>query len=269
MGLSCGGKCSMFFLILINTLFLLFGVALLVIGIVMHVNAGVLRDTEIMTLLTKVSLNGVSMATLVSSLSVFSICLGCFIIVVAGLGAFGACCKVRCMLVVYAIIILLLLLAEIAIVALWAAMKNKAESVVKTEMTNVLNQYAGPASTDEVSVGWNLLFIGMDCCGVVGPKSNSNEFNSTKWTPRLYSIPYSCCKEATTANYASGSNANCQNLVDSTYRSTGCYDSIYNWFSQYSTAAIVIAVIILVIEFFGVIFAFVLCRGIGKDGMVV
>lgn len=269
MGLSCGGKCSMFFLILINTLFLLFGLALLVIGIVMHVNAGVLRDTEIMKLLTKVSLNGVSMATLVSSLSIFSICLGCFIIVVAGFGAFGACCKVRCMLIMYAIIILLLLLAEIAIVALWAAMKNKAESVVKTEMTNVLKEYTGTSTKDEVSVGWNLLFIGMDCCGVEGPKSNKNEFSSTKWSQSWNFIPYSCCKEATTENYASGSSTSCQTLLLDSYRPTGCYDSIYNWFSKYSTAAIVIAVIILVIEFFGVVFAFILCRGIGKDHMVV
>ncbi|KAK3594622.1 hypothetical protein CHS0354_015015 [Potamilus streckersoni] len=220
MGLSCGGKCSMFFLVLFNTLFLLFGIALLVIGIVMHVNAGVLRDTEIMKLLTNVNLNGVSMATLVSSLSIFSICLGCFIIVVAGLGAFGACCKVRCMLVLYAIIILLLLLAEIAIVALWAAMKDKVESTVKSEMTNVLKQYKGPTVTDEVSKGWNLLFIGMDCCGVVGPDSNNQEFASTNWNGGLDKIPFSCCKNASTDNYYAATNSDCQqSLKTGTYRS--------------------------------------------------
>ncbi|KAK3594621.1 hypothetical protein CHS0354_015014 [Potamilus streckersoni] len=270
MSLGCGGKCAMFFLVLINTLFLLLGIALLVIGIVMRVNAGVLNDTEILKLMNQVNLNGVTMATLVTSLSLFSICLGCFIIVVAGMGAFGACCKVKCMLIVYAVIILLLLLAEIAIVALWAAMRNKVESIVTSEMTNAFKGYNGASAKDEKTVGWNLLFIGMDCCGVVGPSNDLDEFASTNWASSRGSdkIPYSCCKSSKSDNYASGSETSCTQSFQN-YRSTGCYKAIYNWFNQYSTAAIVIAALILAIEFFGMVFAFVLCCDIDKEGTLV
>ncbi|KAK3594624.1 hypothetical protein CHS0354_015018 [Potamilus streckersoni] len=265
MALSCGGKCSMFFLILINTTFMLFGIGLLVIGIIMRVNAGVLVGTEIMKLLNNVSFNGVTLATLVSSLSTFSICLGCFIIVEAGLGAFGACCKVRFMLIVYAVIIGLLLLAEIAVVALWAAMKEKVDSAVKTAMISVLNLYAGPSATDEISIGWNLLFIGMECCGVLGPAVSYSEFKNTKWSQGTSTIPYSCCNEATVNNFANGTNKQCEEMSSNEYRTTGCFDAIYSWFSQYTTPAIVIAVFILVIEIIGIIFAVVLFRGIKEE----
>ncbi|KAL3887013.1 hypothetical protein ACJMK2_026969, partial [Sinanodonta woodiana] len=220
MGLTCGGKLSIFFLVSLNGLFLLFGIGLLVIGIIMRVNAMVFVGPEVMKLLNIVGFNGVTLATVASSLSIFSICLGCFIIVEAGLGAFGACCKVRCMLVVYAVIVGILLLAEIAVVILWASMRDKVDGVAKAAMINVLKMYAGPSATDEISVAWNLLFVGMECCGVVGPLVSHVEFENTKWISGSSSIPYSCCIEATMSNYATGTNIQCEEMSANIYRKT-------------------------------------------------
>ncbi|KAK3594620.1 hypothetical protein CHS0354_015012 [Potamilus streckersoni] len=259
MSLGSGGKCVTSLLVLINTLFLFLGIALHLMGIVMHGKPG--------DLMNQVNINGVTMSTLVSFLSLFSICLGCFIIVVAIMGAFGACCNVKCMLIVYAIIILFLLLAEIAIVALWAAMRNKVESLVTSEMKNAFKGYNGPSASDQETVGWNLLFIGMDCCGVVGPSNDLDEFASTNWTNSRSSdkIPYSCCKSSKSNNYTSGSDTNCTQSFQN-YRSNGCYKAIYSCFNEYSTAAIVIVALILAIEFIGMVLAFVLCCDIGKEG---
>ena len=38
---------------------------------------------------------------------------------------------------------------------------HQVDSTVESKMTEVLNEYQGYSTTHEVSVGWNLLFIGV------------------------------------------------------------------------------------------------------------
>lgn len=273
MGLGIGGKCGMFFLITINVIFLLLGLGLMIVGIIMKTDTDVIDKSKVTSTLNEVSLNGnLKLGNVASSISILVICTGAFILVIACLGAFGACCKNKCLLVTYAIVVILILVVQITGVALWFIMKDKVENTVKEEMETAMEKYEGVSSTNDVSVGWDLLFIGFDCCGVksVGA-SNMNEFSATKWVTvnsPSEKVPYSCCTDATEDNYKTGSNANCENLT-SGYQKTGCYEAFKDFLKKYETSAIALGIVLVIIELIGIIFAFVLCRAVSKGDMVV
>lgn len=272
MSLGLGGKCGKFFLITLNVLFLLLGLGLLIVGILMKVDSDVINKAEVTKALNEVSFNGnLKLGNLASSLSILIICIGAFVLVVAALGCFGACCKNKCLLVTYAIIVLLIFIAQIAAVALWFIMQNKVEDTVKNGLSDSMKKYEGVTSTNEISIGWDLIFIGFDCCGIdAASTSNPTEFSETKWWPSRNSdnVPYSCCKSATQDNYKTGSEAACTQSWTGV-QEKGCYEAFKDFLKKYETAAIAIGVILLIIELIAIIFAFVLCRAIAKDDMVV
>ncbi|KAJ8307952.1 hypothetical protein KUTeg_014501 [Tegillarca granosa] len=147
------------FLIVLNVIFMLFGIAVLVPAILVQIDVGLTKD-EIKPLLNNISIGGLSLGNLVDSLSITFICIGVFITIVAGLGAFGACCKNRCLLMIYAIIVLLLFIMQITVIALWFTMRNEFESRVKSELKTQLNSYTNAdLSSHEISTSWNYLFI--------------------------------------------------------------------------------------------------------------
>ncbi|XP_052805045.1 CD63 antigen-like [Mya arenaria] len=277
MGLNCGGKCGMFFLITINGIFLILGIALLIVGILLKVDSDVIDDEKIVSTLNEVQINNLKLGSLASSLPVILIVIGVIVLIISGLGVFGACCKNRCMLVVYAIIVLLLLILQIAAIALFAIMKSKVEDEVQGKLSNSLEKkYKGVSSTEEISKGWDLIFINFQCCGVkaVVPTavSNDQEFYSGEadsfWARKTLSdkVPASCCVAATQENFATYTEDACTQLTDaSKYRTKGCYQAIKDYILKYQAAAIGIGVALLIIELIGIIFAFVLCRAIGKS----
>ncbi|KAH3825737.1 tetraspanin-9-like [Dreissena polymorpha] len=271
MGLNLGGKCGMFFLITINGIFLALGIALLVVGILLKVDAKVINDSKVISTLNEVSFNGLKFGNLANSLPIILIVLGVVILVISGLGIFGACCKNRCMLVMFAIIVLLIFVVQIAAVILYGILKNKIESEAKSLLKKGMNNYDGVSSTSEVSNGWDLIFIGFDCCGVDAVNAVSNqEFKDTKWWAKRVAdyIPYSCCTAATQDNYKTTTDAACTASFTGA-QTKGCYDAIKDYILKYQTAAIAIGISLLVIELIGIVFAFVLCRAISKSGEIV
>ncbi|KAH3781320.1 hypothetical protein DPMN_159147 [Dreissena polymorpha] len=221
MGLNLGGKCGMFFLITINGIFLALGIALLVIGIILKVDAKVINDSKVISTLNEVSFNGLKFGNLANSLPIIFIVLGVVILVISGLGMFGACCKNRCMLVM---------------------IESEAKSLLKKGMNN----YAGVSSTSEVSNGWDLIFIGFDCCGVEAVNAGTATQDNYKTTTDV----------ACTASFTGA-------------QTKGCYDAIKDFILKYQTAAIAIGISLLVIELISIVFAFVLCIAISKSGEIV
>jgi hypothetical protein len=72
----------------------------------MKTDSDVLDKSEVTKTLNEVSFNGnLKLGNVASSLSILIICIGAFILVIAALGACGACCKNRCLLVVVSVVI--------------------------------------------------------------------------------------------------------------------------------------------------------------------
>lgn len=269
MGLACSGKCGMAFLIIINILFFLMGLGTLIVGIIMKVDQNVFEKTEVIKTLNEVSFNdSLSLGDVVKGLSTFLICIGVFIVLISGLGLFGACCKVKCMLIMYAVLVIIIAIVQCVCIGLWVTMKDKVDNVAKSKLNEVLNKYQGYDTTHEISVGWNLLFIGFDCCGVDAVSSSATtEFSGSTWYSSRGSkfIPPSCCTAATDSNYATYTETACTDSITSGYRAKGCYDKFNEYIDKYQYWAIGICAGLIAIEILAVIAAFCICYQVNKD----
>ncbi|XP_033758862.1 tetraspanin-9-like isoform X2 [Pecten maximus] len=271
MGLSCSGKVGMLFLIIINIIFMLLGLGLLIPGILVQVNVDIVND-KVMPLLNQLSLGGLTFGNAANGLSVTLIILGAFILLVAALGAFGACCKNRCMLVVYAIIVAVFWIAQIVIVILWFVMRGKLESEAKAQLLSQLqNNYKHDDLTShELSTAWNYLSIELKCCGVDAVTSATNDYDGSVWqagTPTAQ-IPKACCG-ATVSDYTTYSNAACTDTVTSGYYATGCYQAVYDKVMTYSNWFIGVGITLLVIEIICMGSVIMLVKESGRTGIMV
>ncbi|XP_021349411.1 CD63 antigen-like [Mizuhopecten yessoensis] len=271
MGLECSGKVGMLFLIVINIIFMLLGLGLMIPGILVQVDVDIVND-KVMPLLNQVTLGGLTFGNAANGLSLTLIILGAFILLVAGLGAFGACCKNRCMLVVYAIIVALFWIAEIVIVILWFVMRDNLESTAKSQLVSQLdNNYKyDDLTSHEISTAWNYLSIELKCCGVNAVTGATNDYDSSEWqagTP-TGQIPKACCG-ATVSDYTTFNNAACTDTVTSGYYGTGCYQAVKDKVMSYSNWFIGIGITLLVVEICAIIFACLICKQIGNKDMMV
>lgn len=273
MALGCGGTLGKVFLILINIIFFLLGLGLLIVGALMKANVKIVTD-EVKPALNTVTVSSYKLGDLADNLSVVFIVIGVFIFIVAGLGLFGACCQNRCMLVTYAILVLILFIAKIAAIALWFTMQGEVEDKVKSEMLTSLQTYFTDDSVDtgsEVSKSWNYMFMTLDCCAINKVTSGTNDFDESPWCKdtgksckdTLAEVPRTCCVNVDASTYTAAT-APCTTGV-SGYNTLGCYDALKAEIDSYSTPVIGVGITILVIELLAVIFAFVICKQTGEE----
>lgn len=273
MALGCGGTLGKVFLILINIIFFLLGLGLLIVGALMKANVKIVTD-EVKPALNTVTVSSYKLGDLADNLSVVFIVIGVFIFIVAGLGLFGACCQNRCMLVTYAILVLILFIAKIAAIALWFTMQGEVEDKVKSEMLTSLQTYFTDDSVDtgsEVSKSWNYMFMTLDCCAINKVTSGTNDFDESPWCKdtgksckdTLAEVPRTCCVDVDASTYTAAT-APCTTGV-SGYNTMGCYDALKAEIDSYSTPVIGVGITILVIELLAVIFAFVICKQTGEE----
>lgn len=273
MALGCGGTLGKVFLILINIIFFLLGLGLLIVGALMKANVKIVTD-EVKPALNTVTVSSYKLGDLADNLSVVFIVIGVFIFIVAGLGLFGACCQNRCMLVTYAILVLILFIAKIAAIALWFTMQGEVEDKVKSEMLTSLQTYFtddSVATGSEVSKSWNYMFMTLDCCAINKVTSGTNDFDESPWCKdtgksckdTLAEVPRTCCVNVDASTYTAAT-APCTTGV-SGYNTMGCYDALKAEIDSYSTPVIGVGITILVIELLAVIFAFVICKQTGEE----
>lgn len=273
MALGCGGTLGKVFLILINIIFFLLGLGLLIVGALMKANVKIVTD-EVKPALNTVTVSSYKLGDLADNLSVVFIVIGVFIFIVAGLGLFGACCQNRCMLVTYAILVLILFIAKIAAIALWFTMQGEVEDKVKSEMLTSLQTYFtddSVATGSEVSKSWNYMFMTLDCCAINKVTSGTNDFDESPWCKEtgksckdtLAEVPRTCCVNVDASTYTAAT-APCTTGV-SGYNTLGCYDALKAEIDSYSTPVIGVGITILVIELLAVIFAFVICKQTGEE----
>lgn len=273
MALGCGGTLGKVFLILINIIFFLLGLGLLIVGALMKANVKIVTD-EVKPALNTVTVSSYKLGDLADNLSVVFIVIGVFIFIVAGLGLFGACCQNRCMLVTYAILVLILFIAKIAAIALWFTMQGEVEDKVKSEMLKSLQTHFTDDSLEtgsEISKSWNYMFLTLDCCAINKVTSATNDFDSSPWCTVTgkscetgsKQIPGTCCVGVDASSYTTAPST-CTDAT-SGYNTMGCYDALKAEIDSYSTPVIGVGITILVIELLAVIFAFVICKQTGEE----
>lgn len=259
-------------------------------GITAKVDEGAIADifSKVLSKSSKEELDGigVDLSDIIVSNATFMIVLGIVAVIIAVFGFVGACCLIRWMLVVYAIVLIVLLLAEIGLIIFAAVYPNSFRDKIQETMFKTLKDgykngiYVVNSShiimpTGAVELAWDAVQFKEACCGAYNYSDyQSPDFNWNKQVmPSVTAavVPISCCKKAAGAPDETPTKPDdfedlqkCLDGEDMYINSKNCYealkDSIEDFIDQYKYIAIGIAVGIAVIELLLIIFAFCLCR---------
>lgn len=267
------GKVGTVFLVIINIIFFLMGLGLVIAGALALTDVSNINTDHIKPLLDSIPVGSFEAGSLVKNLTTLIIVIGAFILLIAGLGLFGACCQNKFMLVTYAVLVLILLVMKIAVIILWFTMKNTVENEVKDKLfVSLKDNYKEDTLTNSNSISnaWNYMFMTLDCCGVNPVVSTKNDFDSTYWCnddgsclAAVSNIPKTCCLNVDENTYTTAPIACHSNVDTGTYNTKGCYDALKEKLLSQSPSIIGVMVTVIVIEVLAVIFAFLVCCQVG------
>lgn len=267
------GKVGTVFLVIINIIFFLMGLGLVIAGALALTDVSNINTDHIKPLLDSIPVGSFEAGNLVKNLTTLIIVIGAFILLIAGLGLFGACCQNKFMLVTYAVLVLILLVMKIAVIILWFTMKNTVENEVKDKLiVSLKDNYKADTLTNSNSISnaWNYMFMTLDCCGVNPVVSTKNDFDSTYWCnddgsclAAVSNIPKTCCLNVDENTYTTAPIACHSNVDTGTYNTKGCYDALKEKLLSQSPSIIGVMVTVIVIEVLAVMFAFWVCCQVG------
>ncbi|KAK0054324.1 tetraspanin-9 [Biomphalaria pfeifferi] len=268
--MSAGETCSKIIVVTINLIFLLFGLAALVAGIVFKVGGAWSKVSDFL----KIADENSEIKNAGEALALGAIIFGAIIVVIAITGCIGACCKVKCLLVLYGIVVIIILLAEIAVVIVVGVKSSDVENKTDEALVKTLDKYK-ENSADDISKAWSIVFKEFKCCGVKGKEdfrnytSGTSTFYATE-RPGLYKgpsyyVPITCCsqfnfeekKSLTSADF--DNNKNCLNATNNGSYEEGCVKSIINSVLDHKWAFIGVGIAIFFIEILVIAMAFYLC----------
>lgn len=257
------GKVGTVFLVIINIIFFLMGLGLVIAGALALTDVSNINTDHIKPLLDSIPVGSFEAGSLVKNLTTLIIVIGAFILLIAGLGLFGACCQNKFMLVTYAVLVLILLVMKIAVIILWFTMKNTVENEVKDKLfVSLKDNYKEDTLTNSNSISnaWNYMFMTLDCCGVNPVVSTKNDFDSTYWCnddgsclAAVSNIPKTCCLNVDENTYTTAPTACHSSVQSGTYNTKGCYDALKEKLLSQSPSIIGVMVTVIVIEVLAVI----------------
>lgn len=183
--LSCGESMMKYLLFFFNLVFCILGLASFIIGIIIKYK-GELIDELIRNLFHKSFSNNLVAIVLIT--------IGAFVLILAFCGCWGACAESKCLLGLYAFIMIILILAQLVAAILVGVYWNVIKKSVQEELVVIVKEKYYDNS-DEVDQALNTLQATFHCCGSenYGDYENSLFFNKSK-TAGKYSVPASCCK---------------------------------------------------------------------------
>uniref|UniRef100_A0A3Q3XHS9 Tetraspanin n=1 Tax=Mola mola TaxID=94237 RepID=A0A3Q3XHS9_MOLML len=233
MGVEGGMKIVKFLLFFFNFIFWLCGLALIVVGVLVQV-----------ALHKSFMINDAS----ASAIPIVLIGVGVVVFFIAFFGCCGAWKENYCMVTMFAILLTLVIIVEIAAAIVGYIYRNKVSVVVQDNLTDMISKYKN--GTGEFKDTVDKLQIDMKCCGV----NNSSDWRYL--APGGNTVPDSCCLNITRS---------CGNgtMTDPTIvYQKGCHDAVVQFLQKNIQWVIVAALVIAFLQIMGIVFACVLMRGI-------
>ncbi|UJR25335.1 hypothetical protein I4U23_006685 [Adineta vaga] len=270
--MSLSMKLIRFLIVLLNLTFILIGIILLAVGVF------VVKDPKMQQL--RPLLNPEITATYsqgLSSVEVFAIgiiAIGGVLLVIGFLGCCGAIKGFRFLHVLYALVIGLIILAEIAIVVIFFVYQNRFRTQLVTKLQDsIAAYYVGiPENNNTVvnsaSLSWDFAQFNLQCCGAVNKSDFLRAANWSRRNPYQETaplvVPFTCCpsneKKSWTQLPTNFVSANTCATTGNTAYTQGCYDRLIDILSSYKNNVIIGGVIVLVIEILALVIAILLFR---------
>ncbi|CAL4122805.1 unnamed protein product [Meganyctiphanes norvegica] len=173
------GKCVRFLMFAINFAIWVGSLALLVLGV--------------WTIVDRPYLEQLLGSDMYITSAYILIATGCIIFFVTFLGCFGALKEIKCMLLTYFILVLLLFICLLIGGALGYVFSDKATMTINNSMIATMKQYKEDKPSP-IKDAWDETQQAMKCCGIndYGDWSkNNNGYGNKAGKPK---VPWSCCK---------------------------------------------------------------------------
>jgi len=172
--------------------------------------------------------------------------IGSIVFLIAFLGCCGTMQESNCMMMTYAFVLSLLLIAEVGIVIVALVYSDDFEKVLHEGFGKSIKKYG--INDDPVMESWNSMQQNLKCCGI----DDYKDWEQTSWTVKEKLVPISCCIKA-----EDGCSDNVfdqsPEFVGQTIYTEGCLKKALNDIgTQYITIG---AGVVAAIELVGIIFA--------------
>lgn len=242
-GLSCGMKCLKYMLFAFNFIIWVCGIAVLGVGIYSRIKLGnfdsILDDS-----------------TIPSAANLF-IASGCFVMVLGFLGCCGAWKENKCLLVSYAIALILIFVLEIA-AGIYAYVKiDDVKASLKKGLSKAVQTTYNTGSTADKAVREAVDWFqeNVECCGSGAPSDwTTSVWEKSENTTRKF--PDSCCQTVKTG---------CALNSNVTHWTKGCYEQGEKYVKDHMAQIGGVGVGIAFIQILGIVFAILLCRSLDYE----
>ncbi|CDS36262.1 Tetraspanin-5 [Echinococcus multilocularis] len=222
MALSCGGKCLKFLVFFFNA--------------IVFIGGGIVAGYGVFLIVKTTKAAGSVSVTLPAFITTF----GLLLFLIGFLGCFGACYNNTCMLKTFAVIVAILLVAEIVCGIVLLVYRHEFVGLVGKEMQREIKDLTahGRNASDPLLKSIYKLQEELECCGGVGP---------TDWSKPY---PASCCKSG---------KENCTQPYQQ-----GCAVAMYEQIKDSSLAFGLIILIVCLIQIGAVICACCLAKKVNE-----
>lgn len=305
--MNCSTSLAKIILFIFNVAFFIFGVASLGLGIWVVVNkSDLFRFINLMDSKVTSGSNEGSIETIANQNGMVTLAgyvligIGVFTLVVGFCGCCGAMKESKCLLMIYAALVGLILIIEIVAAIMAAVFQNRIRATAEdamlalqdkffVAMPDYLKQNANKTSNTTASTLVTFLInnlqVMFDCCGAqdLGDIANSTSWTASNrmWNGKQLKVPLTCCRVKPELKNSvmnpvynwsqiTGDlqDANCpfSPVANNTgLNSKTCYSSIIDYVQRYAGPLIGICVGIGLFELLGILFACCLIRAVEND----
>ncbi|KAK6166570.1 hypothetical protein SNE40_023227 [Patella caerulea] len=248
---NCLSVCGRILLGVLNTIVMVIGFILLIVGILVfaYTPALDLLFASATSAFASASTGGSAafgaenLVDLVKVAAYALIGFGVFFFLIGLLGLIGGCCKVKCALIVYVIMLLLLILAQIVALIILFSQRQVIDGSVKQPLVDMTNKYQKFDATNSETVTMNFLMYTLKCCGVDSYRDFTKVAVGGTWdsaaTGTDLTTPVMCCVSPDSGNTAC---AQSPGYMDPSLNNAekGCYTEV--WSSVDTQQALIIGV---------------------------
>lgn len=229
-------KCVKMLVFVFNFIFFAIGCALLGIGVYLNVKY---KDYVNVSDFNFISVANVAIAA------------GVLIALIAFLGCCGAVQENKCMLLTFAIFLILIFILEIGAGIAAYVMRGKVEDKLKEQLNKrIPDEYYKEKG---VRIAVDLVQNNFHCCGVENGPAN--------YDPK--DVPESCCKD----EVKSCTSAKLTITNKDNYVGIGCYTKVKNWIKKNLQLVGICGIVFAVVQIMGIMFSLCLYRAVSKESM--
>ncbi|XP_041372681.1 tetraspanin-1-like [Gigantopelta aegis] len=274
--MGCFTSIGRILLIILNLLFLLMSLAILAVGVILKFFPGKIfsyiltaaKDFDLVKLPS--GAEEINFLPLLDTVGVVLIVLGCILLSISFLACCGACCEWRLFLILFSILMLILILAQLLLGGLFLAKDSLLNKALKeTLATEIKTRYKGPADRkDAFSMVVNMLSYSLECCG----SRDYKDFDNTDWklfkypqngTPQqtiIAAVTMTCCRKKYIDVDPPLLSCAKAPIDTSKIYNTGCYDKLYQLVDNKQLWVITVFVLLLLLQLPPGNYQYLFCR---------